>query len=261
MLTEHPKPPPRRAKPLLAPRAGASDDSPSMTVVTNPASTARSARIAELLDAVDWAAMTRRLTAFAFLRTQKRSWQLAEDLAQEAIVRLLDPRYLEWDPAREPDLYQHLANLVRGLASNRRRTRGAWEIPLSPAMIAKNTGEDAPDAGSVENAAEHEEDGPARPPVHGAPRALERGPEDQIIRRDLARARDERVAARFAGDGEVLRVFALAKEGTTSLADQAEAMGITMGQVQNARKRLLRGLAAIEQELSGATKEDDDGNA
>jgi len=47
----------------------------------------------------------------------------AEDLAQSAIAELFDDRYRRWDPVKTPELFDDLANRVRGLASNARRDR------------------------------------------------------------------------------------------------------------------------------------------
>ena len=73
----------------------------------------------------DWADIFRRLTLFAFRRRELRgsrgSLADAEDLAAEAIRRLLDSEYADWDPNREPDLLRQLGSIVNGLLSNELR--------------------------------------------------------------------------------------------------------------------------------------------
>lgn len=41
----------------------------------------------------DWAAISRALSRYAFTRTGTRSWSLAEELAQQAICKVLEPSY------------------------------------------------------------------------------------------------------------------------------------------------------------------------
>jgi predicted transcriptional regulator len=210
----------------------------------------------KLLEGVDWRATTLRLTKFAHMRTKGVSWELAEDLAQEAITQLLDPRYMDWDPEREPELLEHLQNVVRGLASNRRRTAAtSREIAMSPERLARRTGDDVPEAGSAERAMSGGEV-EAAPARRRTSAGAQGGAEERAVRRDIAAATARELAARFADDPDVLRIVALAKQGKASLSEQAEAMGITMQQVHNARQRLHRGLAAIQRELSGEQEND-----
>jgi len=45
----------------------------------------------------------------------------AEDIAAEAVRRLLDSDYAGWDPNLEPDILRHLGSTVNGLISNESR--------------------------------------------------------------------------------------------------------------------------------------------
>ena len=77
----------------------------------------------------DWKRLTAQLTAYAWKRTGRRSWQLAADLAQDAITQAFTTPEA-WDPAKEP-LLKNLARRVIGLASNDlRRRRNSFECAL-----------------------------------------------------------------------------------------------------------------------------------
>ncbi len=77
----------------------------------------------ELLSAVDWITVGRRLALYGTRRLRRfghRDAAAAEDLSMEAITRTLDlsdPR-ATWDPQRR-SLEEHLRYVLRGLVSNR----------------------------------------------------------------------------------------------------------------------------------------------
>jgi hypothetical protein len=215
----------------------------------------RAARLARLLEEVDWVDTTRRLTMFAFAATKRVSMELAKDLAQEAMTQLLDPRYQDWDPEREPVLLTHLCNVVRGLASNRRRMHSVQrERLVSAEKLAARTGDDPPHAGSAVAAMRTRGEVPDTP----AAKRVVTGPstestEERAILREHALATAEAIERRFAGDPNVLKLVELAKKGVCTMSEQAEATGLTFSEVHNARKRLFRGLGEIERELDPGT--------
>jgi hypothetical protein len=71
----------------------------------------------QLLAAQDWNSLTKRLTFFAHHRLNRRSIETAREIAQQALTRIWDPDYKDWDPSRE-DLFSHLRSVVNGLVSN-----------------------------------------------------------------------------------------------------------------------------------------------
>ena len=84
-----------------------------------------------------------RLTRYAFVLLGKKSWAIAEEIAQEAIARALDPAYASWDPERHPDLFDFLGSVAGGLAANHRRKAGrARLVPIREDAYA--SGEDEP---------------------------------------------------------------------------------------------------------------------
>lgn len=54
----------------------------------------------------------------------------ANDLAQQAMMRAIDPEGSPWDPAREPSLLVHLGSLINSRLANLRR--GAGRHPVDP---------------------------------------------------------------------------------------------------------------------------------
>jgi DNA-directed RNA polymerase specialized sigma24 family protein len=194
-----------------------------------PGAAARAARITAAVEKLDWANVSRRLERYAFTCTKKRSKELAADVAQTAITQVLDPFYMEWDPDKVPDLFDHLKNVVRGIVSNRRRTR-------------RTTGEIATD--------DEELDEMATSP--------EPDPETALADRDAAANVMDRMTRALAGDALALKLVALLADGIESPTEQAEAAGASYDDVRNARKRMFRASAEIAREL-GLKSEDDDG--
>src|SRR5258708_39309584 len=99
---------------------------------------ARAARITAVVSEKEWASLFTRLTRWAYVCMRKRSFEVAEDVAQTAITHVLDPHYKEWDPDREPDIFDHLCNVARGIISNRRQLRAQRrEVATDPEAIAE----------------------------------------------------------------------------------------------------------------------------
>jgi DNA-directed RNA polymerase specialized sigma24 family protein len=193
-----------------------------------PGAAARAERITALVEELDWGALSNRLRRFAFLRMKKRSEEEADEVAQTAIMQVLDPRYMAWDPDREPEIYDHLKNLVRGLVSNRRRRNEENRVVA--------TDDDA----LVEL---------AKAPHHD--------PATVLADKQLARTVADRFAAMFPDDAIVLEVVSLTAQGVVTPRDQAEAAGVPYDDVRNARRRMFRAAKEIAGEL-GLNIEDDD---
>jgi hypothetical protein len=176
-----------------------------------PGAAARAERITAHVEKLDWAAISNRLRRFAFLRMHKRSVEAADEVAQSAIMQVLDPRYMAWDPEREPDLYQHLKNVVRGLVSNRRRRNEDNRVVA--------TDDDA----LVELA-----------------KAPHNDPATALADKQLAKTVADRFGAIFGDDPLVLELLSLTAQGVVTPRDQAEAAGVPYDEVRNARKRMFR---------------------
>src|SRR5688572_17081193 len=101
----------------------------------------------------DWREVARRLTLFAFRRLGSGAQRSdAEELAQEALRRFLDPNYAGWDVAVEPDLLRHLGSIVNGLISNRVK-REKRRHPVTLEAVESTAGGENPSSRTV--AADH----------------------------------------------------------------------------------------------------------
>lgn len=74
--------------------------------------------VAEKLASQNWDEVTRKLLAFAHRRLRRRSIETAKEVVQEALTRIWDPEYKNWNPREEPDLMIHLQSVVNGIVAN-----------------------------------------------------------------------------------------------------------------------------------------------
>jgi DNA-directed RNA polymerase specialized sigma24 family protein len=172
-------------------------------------STVRPVSAADRLQGQDWEKLGEPLTAFAYRRTGKRSWALAQDLAQSAIADLITHPE-SWDPEKEP-LLKHLAKRVIGLASNEWSRKGrALEV-----LFAPGDAEDLPET-------EHAQD------------AIE----DVLDRRRAAARFRARLDALVAGDEDAAVVVTQMAEGRDTPLAIAKASGLSIARVRDARRRI-----------------------
>lgn len=174
---------------------------------------------------LDWADVFRRLVLFAFRRRQLRgvpgSLADAEDLAAEAIRRLFDWNYAQWDPASEPDLLRHLGSTVNGLLSNEMRAaRVKLERSLSEPSVLESAEQTA------------------------AAAALPDGADDYRQAMSL-------LEARVANDQIASQLLSLEEEGVTKAALQAAQLKLDVAAIYAARRRLARHCQAVRRELNG----------
>jgi hypothetical protein len=175
-------------------------------------------------NSLDWADIFRRLVLFAFRRRQLRgapgSLADAEDLAAEAIRRLLDSDYAEWDPNREPDLLRHLGSTVNGLISNESRAvRVRVERSLSEPSILWSAEQTAVSADKFDEVDE----------FHRALYLLE---------------------ARVAADELTRKVLSLEGEGITKAATQSAQLNVAIDVIYRARRRLAGHREAVRREMA-----------
>ena len=176
-------------------------------------------------DSVDWADIFRRLVLFAFRRRQVRgitgSLADAEDIAAEAIRRLLDSDYAGWDPNLEPDLLRHLGSTVNGLISNESRSaRLKVERSLSDPSVFRS-----------------------------AERIAASG--DKMDETDECQRALRLLEARVAGDELMKGLLSLENGGVTKPAMQATQLRVSVDVVYKARRRLARHREAVRRELEG----------
>ncbi|MFI5300489.1 MAG: hypothetical protein ACHREM_20575 [Polyangiales bacterium] len=174
--------------------------------------------VEDALRAQDWGRITAQLTFFAFKRTQRRSWQLAEDLAHDAIAQAFDHNQ-GWDPARGT-LMKYLAQLVVGYALNdRRRKRNVLEDYVDDEALAAF----ADGAASVEA---------------------------QVARRQTVDLVVDRLSSRLADDPIGARVLGLMTEGIETPADQVAATSLSIEEIRRARRRLFDHAERVATEMS-----------
>jgi hypothetical protein len=194
-----------------------------------PGAAARAARITAYVKTLEWDKLSKRLERYAFVAMGKRSREAAADAAQTAIMKVLDPHYMEWDFDKQPDIFKQLVYVVRGEISARRRLKGA-------------TGEIATDDEDLaEMAMSHE-----------------KNPEDALAEMQTASVVHARLAEAFADDALVTKLISLMGDDVTTPREQAEATGASYDEVRNARRRLSYSANEIAREL-GLKGEDDDG--
>jgi len=176
-------------------------------------------------DSVDWTDIFRRLVLFAFKRRQGRgitgSLADAEDIAAEAIRRLLDSEYAGWDPRLEPDLLRHLGSTVNGLISNESRSaRLKVERSLSDPSVFRS-------AERVTASADKMEEG------------------------DECKRALQLLEVRVADDELMKRLLSLENGGVTKPATQAAQLKVSVEVIYRARRRLARHREAVRRELQG----------
>jgi DNA-directed RNA polymerase specialized sigma24 family protein len=167
----------------------------------------------------DWKRISAELTAFAWKRTRKRSWALAEDIAQEAIAQVWARG--AWDPAKEP-LIKNLARRVISLSANEwNRKRNRVEVALDDATADKKGSGDMP-------------------------------VDERVAHREYAVIVHDHVIEHFADDEKVMTVVHFNKQGLVSATEMAEASGHPdeVHEFQEAKRRLRYYVDQLTEELS-----------
>jgi hypothetical protein len=176
----------------------------------------------------DWPRLKAQLTAYAFGRTGRRSWDRAEDYAQSAITQFLE-RPESWDPARDSVL-KHLCKRVIGIMSNDwHRKRSSFEVAMTPRKLRE---------------LEVDEGGE---------------PADELLdRRRLAAQFRARLEERLAGDEIALTIVLLMTEGFATPKALENASGLKEAQVGEARRRIFYHAKIVSKELGEAMDAEDD---
>jgi hypothetical protein len=164
----------------------------------------------------DWREVARRLTLFAFRRLGRGAQQSdAEELAQEALRRFLDPNYAGWDRSVEPDLLRHLGSIVNGLVSNRvQRAKRRQDVTLDNADLVAHENSDS-----------------------------------RLVAADHVRHLVLRIRAALEDDPQAERVFELMLDGVDRPAEQATELGIPASDLYKIRRRLLAAIENIQMNL------------
>jgi DNA-directed RNA polymerase specialized sigma24 family protein len=176
----------------------------------------------------EWKRIKALVTAYAFKRTGKRSWDRAEDYAQSAMVQYLQHPEL-WDPARE-SLVKHLCKRVIGVMSNDwHRKRSSFEVAMLPRRLRELEVDDGGE------------------------------PADEVLdRRRLAAQFRARLEERLAGDELALTIIVLMTEGIATPKALEKASGLKEAQVCEARRRIFYHAKIVTTELGDEMDAEDD---
>jgi DNA-directed RNA polymerase specialized sigma24 family protein len=186
----------------------------------------------------DWSRIRRQLSDVAWRITGRRSWEHAEDLAQQAIADAY-ARIDGWDPAKEP-LIRNLIRRVWGLATNSwRRKRNSFEVAMDVAFKSHEGEDDDED--------DHE------PDVASG----DDGADDVLDRRRIAASYREGISQRLLGDEAAMAVIELLIDGVTNRAEQAARSGLLLAQVAAARRRVFYHAEQVSKELGLALDSED----
>jgi hypothetical protein len=204
-------------QPLRSPR--------TFSTVRTDAQRERDTLVRERLEAVDWADVSARLTAYA-LRRLGRGGLIAdaEDLSQRAILQLLEPDYKDWNP--DVPVLEHLRSTVNGLVRNDRVTAKARKTVLGL-----------------------EGDSIAR---IGDPASLG----DFVASDDLSTKAQAKLRERFARAPLETKLIDLFAAGIESCAEHARRVREPYDVVYRARQRLLDEGARILSELENPNDEE-----
>ena len=175
-----------------------------------------------LLATQDWGVLRQKLKLFAWSATGRRSMERAEDLAQDAIARVWEDAGVRWDPAVEPSLFRFLTGILRGDLSNQRRLKRTSRETLP--------GKDVLEAQADAN-------------------ATAEAPEELLIRRETTQRVFDAILARGPDDEIGSAIVALFARGIDRAAEQAEASGCSIDEIQRARRRVFDRAAAVKREL------------
>lgn len=183
-------------------------------------STLRRMNVDEALRTQNWSHITAQLTVFAWKRTHKRSWELAHDLAQDAIVQAFEHK-AGWNPDQEP-IALYLGRLVINLAHKElRKKRHAVDVAMSAA--AENV---ALPGDSLETT---------------------------IARRHFTEAVYQLLAKAVEKDRVASMLLTLMVEDVDTPRDQAAATGEPIEEIRRARRRLFDHAERIARELGEVT--------
>jgi hypothetical protein len=177
------------------------------------------ARVNEILRSkeTDWKRITRELTAYVH-RNLGKSFQLAEEVAQESVTQLFDPRYIRWDPDKE-SLMAHLMNVAKGRVKNVRKRHDNKLQPTQDDELAElHFHNDDPDS------------------LYGD--KVERA--EAFARMKQAVANDEIASA----------MLDLSKQGISEAAEQAAALEVDIVVIRNARRRIAAHSEKVAREMA-----------
>lgn len=171
--------------------------------------------VEKLLAGQDWSAITMKLVAFAHRRLGRRSLETAKEVAQEALTRIWDPKYKDWDPHVEPSLLKHLGSVVNGIVRNMHTAPGVRAEVLQDPVVLVQTAE------------------PGASDGRGVDGKLDAG---KFLDRLLEKAVDDEL---------VTEVIFLMSDSVDRPKEQAEKLNRPVREIYNANRRLVDYRSAV----------------
>jgi DNA-directed RNA polymerase specialized sigma24 family protein len=164
----------------------------------------------------DWGRL--RLQVLNLAMKLARSRAAAEDLVQEAILRVIDPDGDPWDPATEPELARHLMRIIDNIRRVERAHRKVQRDPSIEATVEERMTPRAPT--------------PEKPSVDAEG--------EGAAQRRLAAVKEK-----LGDDPVALKVIEQTEQGVDRPAEQALATGESLDDIRTARKRVRTAIATI----------------
>jgi DNA-directed RNA polymerase specialized sigma24 family protein len=158
--------------------------------------------------------------AFALALSIVRNPHEAEDIAQEALSRAIDPERSPWRREAQPNFVYHVINVAREVLKER---RAKWKVRNDPRHVSA-------EAEALRTA-----------PLRADARVAARDGHE----RDSAR----RAGLRAQLEGLPLRVFELYERDVTSPAEQANLLRATIKDIYEARRRVAEVARTIPADL------------
>jgi RNA polymerase sigma factor (sigma-70 family) len=184
------------------------------------------AAIVAFLRAQEWGKIRVELLRFAVPRCKSR--ELAEDLVQDAIIKVMTGDS-SFDPSKHASLPRYMMGAIKyDLADTRRSARARKTVALSH---------------------RRPEDDDAREGDHLP--ATNAFSEDVAVRVDLFTRRMNKLREKLAGDALALQLLDLTVDGVDTPAERATATGKSFEAIEAARRRMQFHAAAVAHEISG----------
>lgn len=182
----------------------------------------------------EWETLSLRLTRYAFACTRGRSWADAENMSQEALADLIDPRTRSWDPEKQ-ELFVYLGKHVRNQLAAARMS--AFRRRMQSYL---------PDDGFDHDDAK-DEPGQKLPPGVASPA---RAQDEMLIAAERDAMKMARIQKHFAKDQRALEVLALLERRVLTIAEHAEHLGCSHDEAFTARRRLAKFVSKLNEELN-----------
>jgi DNA-directed RNA polymerase specialized sigma24 family protein len=172
----------------------------------------------ELPEGDDWGEMFVRLYAYGTGKMRMNPAD-AEQIAQEALLRFVDPKYASWDREKEPSLLRHLGSIFNGVARDMRTKKAFNQERLSSSADQP----DQPDVASSQ--------------------------EDRVFAADQVRQGVGRMLELSAGKKVVQDVIMLMAEEVDGAAEQARRLGLPIARIYEARRTVTELVDVVRAEL------------